>query len=168
MVKLAEISKHTDFHTMNLRLISLVLTLVCAFFASCSPYDERPKKKPIRKTAQNSVTSPAQQNLQQKRDELKAKQEAQVTQEAQAPTEQIPTNIAPPGNSTQPAPTITPPPAPEVKRPEYKFANKVPGKDGFVFSPYNNKVVDVRDIPSGTLVQDPTYTGDGKGYFRVP
>ena len=150
---------------MNLRLISLVLTLVCAFFVSCSPYDERPKKKPIRKPAQSSVTSPAQQNLQQQRDELKTKQEAQVTQ---APTEQIPTNIAPPGNSTQPAPTITPPSAPEVKRPEYKFANKVPGKDGFVFSPYNNKVVDVRDIPSGTLVQDPTYTGDGKGYFRVP
>jgi hypothetical protein len=44
----------------------------------------------------------------------------------------------------------------------------VPGKEGFVFSPYNNKVVDVRDIPSGTLVQDPTYTGAGKGYFRVP
>ena len=49
-----------------------------------------------------------------------------------------------------------------------KFANKVPGKDGFVFSPYNNKIVDVRGMPTGTLVQDPTYTGAGKGYFRVP
>jgi hypothetical protein len=47
-------------------------------------------------------------------------------------------------------------------------ASKVPGKAGFVFSPHNNKVVDVRDIPSGTLVQDPTYpAADGK-YFRVP
>ena len=65
-------------------------------------------------------------------------------------------------------PTQTPAPPVEEKRAEYKFANIVPGKDGFVFSPYNNKVVDVRDIPSGTLVQDPTYTGAGKGYFRVP
>lgn len=47
-------------------------------------------------------------------------------------------------------------------------ASMVPGKAGFVFSPHNNKVVDVRDIPSGTLVQDPTYpAADGK-YFRVP
>jgi len=59
------------------------------------------------------------------------------------------------------------PQAPE-KRPEYPVANKAPGKEGFVLSPYNNKIVDVRDIPSGTLVQDPTYTGAGKGYFRVP
>ena len=51
---------------------------------------------------------------------------------------------------------------------DYAFANKVPGKEGFVFSPYNNKVVDVRDIPSGTLVQDPTYPAAEKKYFRVP
>ena len=32
-----------------------------------------------------------------------------------------------------------------------------PGKEGFVFSPYNKKVVDVRGIPSGTLVADPMF-----------
>ena len=64
--------------------------------------------------------------------------------------------------------SVTPKPPVEEKRSDFAFANKVPGKDGFVFSPYNNKIVDVREIPSGTLVQDPTYTGDGKGYFRVP
>ena len=51
---------------------------------------------------------------------------------------------------------------------DYAFANPVPGKEGFVFSPYNNKLVDVRDIPSGTLVQDPTYPASEKKYFRVP
>lgn len=51
---------------------------------------------------------------------------------------------------------------------DYPFANKVPGKEGFVFSPYNQLVVDVRDIPSGTLVQDPTYPASEKKYFRVP
>ncbi len=51
---------------------------------------------------------------------------------------------------------------------EYPFANKVPGKEGFVFSPYNNKVVDVRGIPTSTLVADPTYPPNEKKYFRVP
>lgn len=51
---------------------------------------------------------------------------------------------------------------------DYPFASKVPGKAGFVFSPYNKQVVDVRDIPSGTLVQDPTYPASEKKYFRVP
>ena len=64
--------------------------------------------------------------------------------------------------------TITPPDKPLEKRGDYAFANPVPGKEGFVFSPYNNKLVDVRDIPSGTLVQDPTYPASEKKYFRVP
>ena len=50
----------------------------------------------------------------------------------------------------------------------WEYARAVPGKEGFVFSPYNNKVIDVRDIPSGTLVQDPTYPAAEKKYFRVP
>lgn len=60
------------------------------------------------------------------------------------------------------------PDKPVEKRGDYAFANPVPGKEGFVFSPYNNKLVDVRDIPSGTLVQDPTYPASEKKYFRVP
>ena len=50
---------------------------------------------------------------------------------------------------------------------DYPFASKVPGKIGFVFSPYGKQVVDVRDIPSGTLVEDPHFPGQKK-YFRVP
>jgi hypothetical protein len=82
--------------------------------------------------------------------------------------------MAAPTNNTgaQAPPTVPSPEAPkppvEEKKPEYKFATKVPGKEGFVFSPYNNKMIDVRDMPRGTLVQDPTYTGAGKGYFLVP
>lgn len=63
----------------------------------------------------------------------------------------------------------TPPPTSEpTGRSDYPFATPVPGKEGLVFSPYNNKVVDVRDIPSGTLVQDPTYPPADKKFFRVP
>ncbi len=47
-------------------------------------------------------------------------------------------------------------------------ASRVPGKTNFVFSPYNNRVVDVEGMPSGTLVCDPTYPSEEKKLFRVP
>ncbi len=50
----------------------------------------------------------------------------------------------------------------------YPVATPVPDKEGFVFSPYNKQVVDIRDIPSGTLVQDPTFPAEEKKFFRVP
>jgi TPR repeat protein/serine/threonine protein kinase len=56
----------------------------------------------------------------------------------------------------------------EPARADYPFATKVPQKEGFVLSPYNNKLVDVRNVPSGTLMQDPTYPASEKKYFRVP
>jgi hypothetical protein len=48
------------------------------------------------------------------------------------------------------------------------LANSVPGKAGFVFSPYNNKIVDVRELSTGTLVADPTYPAAERKFFRVP
>lgn len=53
----------------------------------------------------------------------------------------------------------------EVAKPE---AKSVPGREGMVFSPFNNKIVDVRGIPAGTLVTDPTYPASEKKIFRVP
>jgi hypothetical protein len=53
-------------------------------------------------------------------------------------------------------------------KPEIPVAEAIKGKPGFVFSPFNNKVVDVRDIPTGTLVADPTYPLEEKKFFRVP
>ncbi len=50
----------------------------------------------------------------------------------------------------------------------FHVAKAVPGKEGFVFSPFNNKLVDVRNIPPGTLVADPTYPVSEKKFFRVP
>lgn len=50
----------------------------------------------------------------------------------------------------------------------YAVAKPVPDAPGMVFSPYNGKVVDVRDIPAGTLVADPTYPPSEKKFFRVP
>jgi hypothetical protein len=50
----------------------------------------------------------------------------------------------------------------------YPQAAMVPGMEGMVFSPHNNRVVDVRGIPSGTLVMDPTYPPAERRFFRVP
>ncbi len=48
------------------------------------------------------------------------------------------------------------------------IAVAVKDKPGFVMSPFNDKFVDVRDIPPGTLAADPTYPLTEKKYFRVP
>lgn len=51
---------------------------------------------------------------------------------------------------------------------EPPVARAVPGKSGFVFSPYTNQLVDVRDIPQGVLVADPNFPTEEKKFFRVP
>lgn len=145
---------------MNLRSPIAITALGCAFLASCYPYDENRYRKPDTHSSRKSVTSAEQQKIQEQREALKKKDEQQAAQN-EAPRKN-------PETTTTTAPVETTPKPPAEEKRDYAYANKVPGKEGFVFSPYNNKIVDVRDIPSGTLVQDPTYTGAGKGYFRVP
>ncbi len=58
-------------------------------------------------------------------------------------------------------------PAPPVDVP-HPVAVAVEGKPGFVMSPFNSKIIDVRDMPPGTLVSDPTYPSEEQKYFRVP
>jgi hypothetical protein len=50
----------------------------------------------------------------------------------------------------------------------YPLAAAVDGRPGFVVSPFNGKIIDVRDVPSGTLAADPTFPTSGKKYFRIP
>jgi hypothetical protein len=85
--------------------------------------------------------------------------------------------VRPPSPPVSPEPEIrlepSPEPVPEppvVKPPSgpRPVAIPVPGKDGFVFSPYNNKVIDVKGIRSGALVADPTYPMSERKFFRVP
>ena len=60
------------------------------------------------------------------------------------------------------------PPKHKPAKEAYPVAQALPGKPGFVLSPYNNKIIDVRDLPSGTLVSDPTQPPENRAYFRVP
>ena len=142
---------------MNFRLSSGLAALGGVLLASCTPYQETPPPDKTPATPETTATTPDPLKLKEQ-EELKKKEAEELAKNKAA---ENPTTTTQPTTEKQPkAPT-------EAKR-DYAFANKVPGKDGFVFSPYNNKVVDVRDIPSGTLVQDPTYPAVEKKYFRVP
>ena len=50
----------------------------------------------------------------------------------------------------------------------YRTARAIPGKPGYVFNPWTLEPVDVRGIPSGSLVQDPNDPNKANHRFRVP
>ncbi len=143
---------------MNSRLSTGFAALACGLIASCYPYDENRQRNQPTEGPEKTVTSAEQQKIKEQRDKLN--EEARKKKEQVGNTAE-PTGTAPPSNT--PPPNVQPP-----EKQDFAFANKVPGKEGFVFSPFNNKVVDVRDIPAGTLVQDPTFPAAEKKYFRVP
>lgn len=68
----------------------------------------------------------------------------------------------------EPEPPSQPPTPQPVPKQNVPIARAVPGKPGFVFSPFNNKLIDVQGIASGRLAADPTYPASEKKYFRVP
>ncbi|MFY7817511.1 MAG: hypothetical protein ACOVRB_04015 [Akkermansiaceae bacterium] len=148
---------------------SLVALLSAVIVSSCVPYDEygrriEPKRKPDPRT---NVIDPKQQEIESKREELRLKEEERKKQLEQTKGETTP----PPGPTTgdfNPDNGITDPPKPPTPPKNHPVAAAVPGKPGFVFSPFNNKVVDVRGIASGTLVADPQYPAAEKKHFRVP
>ena len=75
----------------------------------------------------------------------------------------------PPGTN----PTTTSDQTPSVetntnRKKNYQTARKIPGKAGYVFNPWTMEPVDVRGIPSGSLVQDPNDPNKSIHRFRVP
>lgn len=163
---------------MNGKLAYALVALVCAsFFSSCVPYDEngnRINKKPQAKK-NGTVTDPKQQEIEAKREELRKKEEARKKQQAaregrdeETPTRDKPTEDVKRTTSDVEREDDGPTPPKPTTPKNHPVAAKVPGKEGFVFSPFNNKVVDVRNIASGTLVADPQYPASEKKHFRVP
>lgn len=51
---------------------------------------------------------------------------------------------------------------------EVPVASAVPGKPGFVISPYSKKIIDVTGLEVGALVADPHFPAEDKKYFLVP
>jgi|SRR5205823_14145513 len=77
------------------------------------------------------------------------------------PTQQPFNPNAPPENAetttSPPAPPPTAPAPPKTTKADYPYGTPVPGKPGFVKSPYaaDQGLVDVRGFPPGTEVKDP-------------
>ncbi len=144
---------------MNNKFLTCLPLAGCFAFVSCYPIPDGPRGhrgQGGEQKEEETVTSRDQQKIQEQRDRMKERDE------------QKPEETADEVKKTEDTASTTTAPKEDTKKGDYSFATPVPGKEGFVFSPYNNKLVDVRDIPSGTLVQDPTYPAAEKKYFRVP
>lgn len=143
---------------MNPNFLLTLPVFGCLVLASCYPIQDGPRgpRDPQPKPDDQNITSPDQQKIKDQRDRMKEREDKKKKELAEEKEDRTPD-----GGTSSPKPS-------EPKNKDYAFANPVPGKEGFVFSPYNQKLVDVRDIPSGTLVQDPTYPASEKKYFRVP
>jgi hypothetical protein len=155
---------------MNLRLI-LPAAAAVLLAASCTPYVEPPPDAPS-DPSNRKPTPEEQEKIRQQREEQKKKDEANQTpgrdtkpegETAGGPTAEPPKNDGSAGESG--GGTGEKPASPPKEIP---VARPVPGKPGMVFSPFNNKVIDVKGIPSGRLVADPTYPASEKKHFRVP
>ncbi len=55
-----------------------------------------------------------------------------------------------------------------VARESAPEAKPVPGKAGFIFSPYDNKIIDVTGIKPGDIVADPSAPAGEVRYIKVP
>ncbi len=150
---------------MSSRLLTASVLIGGTLLVSCVPYPENPPRgpRPAGSEPVAKVLTPQEQEAKKKEEELKKKAEEEKKKQPELLGNNPDKPDAPPSGDNPPKPGPTKPP-----KKEWPFANPVPGKEGFVFSPYNNKMVDVRDIPSGTLVQDPTYPPAEQKRFRVP
>jgi len=123
---------------------------------SCSPYREDPIPAPSAPedpalNVKKSITDQPQKEIKKKR--------KTVSSEVKKATKP---------KSTTSSSTASSKPKPKPKKKVYPKATPVPGKDGYVFSPYNNKVINVGGIPSGQLVKDPEDPAEAKRFFLVP
>lgn len=132
----------------------LLIPLTASLFISCEKKEQPvPESLP---TSQRKIPTPT-------RIEPVAGDAASVPKQ-QAPA--LPETPQPQPKET--AGTHKPEPPPSSEQQGYPAATPVEGLNGYVKSPYNDKIIDVRELPSGTLVQDPTYPAEEKKYFRVP
>ncbi len=83
---------------------------------------------------------------------------SQPTSTTPQPTPQPSTEASAPQSPSPAADSPKPqmsPSAPPPKAEEPKYATKVPGKNGWIRSPYDGKVLDAAGVPPGTQVKDP-------------
>jgi hypothetical protein len=150
--------------------LHLILPASAALFlaASCTPYVEPPPPAPVDPAANKQPTEEEKKKAAEQREKKKKEGEELANKEKT-------TEGATPGPDAGPGatnPDATPPKKPEEKKP-IPTAREVPGRPGFVFSPFNNKIIDIRDESgnrraSGKIMSDPTYPASEKKHFRIP
>jgi hypothetical protein len=116
----------------------LSLTLLTAFFVSACTEQEPPS------TRRTAARYPADAGV-----------ENQPTQQPFNPNAPPPENAEVSAQPPAPAPTAAAPT--KTAKGDYPYGTPVPGKPGFVKSPYaaDQGLVDVRGFPPGTEVKDP-------------
>lgn len=65
-------------------------------------------------------------------------------------------------------PELSPEAADLLARESAPEGKPVPGKAGFIFSPYDNKIIDVTGLKPGEIVADPTAPAGQVRYIKVP
>jgi len=171
---------------MKINPLTILATLSCAFLASCfypaSPHSQQPPlTKPNSKlsvseqrqleilNAKKEGRTPNLSQFQSSNNQLKPITPPVIPEAPKPPlTPVVDTNVSVPDTPVIKPPSIDPPtikpPTPTAKK-SWPYATAVPGKEGFVFNPYNNAQVDVRGLSSGTLVKVP---GRDDQQFYVP
>jgi|GEM_PF-6700234 len=132
----------------------LLLPVMAAAFASCEK--QEPTLPPATPTAERKTPAPTK--IEPVDDPSPASPPASADTSGPA-SDAAESPAGSPGKS----PSSNPPRADGIP-----VAKSVEGQPGFVFSPYNDKVVDVRGMPPGMLVADPTFPASEKKHFRLP
>jgi len=134
-------------------LYKLILPIgFVATIGACAPYPPHPNQPQGPQAQQAPPKTPEQTAADEKQRQIDESRRRLEREEARRRQKEREAN-----NPTPPAPT----------KPSYPTATSVPGKEGFVFNPYTQNIVDVKGIASGKLVRDPEDSNpDHK--FRVP
>lgn len=143
-------------HLMRLALAAMTATLAACGTMNSHKSENPPEQQPLGPNRYLQDDSAPQQASTSSPDAATQPPATSDTTPAQ-PSEKTSAD-APGGGSTPPVP---PPPTSQ-----YPYGKPVPGKKGFVNSPYDDKagMIDVRDYAPGTKVRDP-YTNK---IFLVP
>ena len=135
-------------------LSKLILPLgFVAIVGACAPYpplqnsqQQAQQEQAESNTPQQTVGDEEQRQIEESRRRLEREEAKRKSQESSSNNASLPTKPA---------------------RPNYPTATAVPGKEGFVFNPYTQNIVDVKGIAPGKLVRDPE-DADATHKFRVP
>ena len=137
------------------RLLPGFVALAGVLLGSCYPVDESPP--PRSRPRANANPPPVAHN----EPALTEPRQEQPAPTAAAQPAAAPIRKSPPPTTAREAP-------PEVPGRNLPVAQKAPGRDGFVLSPYTSKLIFVRGIPGGTVVPDQTSPASPQKFFVVP